>query len=394
MPGALEGIRVLDLAQVWAVPGAGMYLADQGAEVIKVEPPWGDDGRRVLTAAPLGEEARHFLVLNRNKRSIVVDITTPEGREIIYRLVERVDVLLQNFRPGVAERRGLDYETLRAINPRLIYVAVTPFGLKGPYANRRAYDLIVQGLAGALSARTLPDGSPAGTGVWIADCSAPMLIAYGVTLALFARERTGQGQRVDTALLAAAIAMQSVDLIQAEWEEHFPESYAAQAAYSPYRCADGSYLILVVVNEQQWQALCRVLDLASLTTDPRFATPQGRSENSDLLFPLLQERFLTRPREEWLTRLQEAEVPCAPVLTRAEVLRHPQMRENEFIVSVEHPYLGGKVDMMGIPVRLSATPGAIRSAAPQLGEHTEEVLQELGYSATEIQHLRAQKVIG
>jgi crotonobetainyl-CoA:carnitine CoA-transferase CaiB-like acyl-CoA transferase len=394
MPGALAGIKVLDLSQMWAVPGAGMYLADQGAEVIKVEPPWGDDGRRVLAAAPLGAEARHFLVLNRNKRGIVVDITKPEGREIIHRLAKTADVLLQNFRPGVAERRGLDYETLQAINPRLIYVAVTPFGPKGPYADKRAYDLIVQGLSGALGACRLPDGAPRTPGIWIADCSAPMLIAYGVTLALFARERTGHGQRVETALLAAALAMQSVDLIQGEREEHFPENYAAQAAYSPYRCADGSYLILVVVNDPQWQALCRVLNLDSLAKDTRFATTRGRSENSDTLFPLLQAQFLTKTRDVWLDLLQAAEIPCAPVLTRAEVLTHPQMLDNEFIVSVEHPDLEGSVKMIGMLVRLSETPGAIRHAAPKLGEHTEVVLREIGYSTTEIQLLRDKGVIG
>jgi crotonobetainyl-CoA:carnitine CoA-transferase CaiB-like acyl-CoA transferase len=395
MQAPLEGIRVLDLSQMWAVPGAGMYLADMGAEVIKVEPPWGDDARRTFTQPPIpGGESRSFLVVNRNKRGIALDVTSPEGREVVYSLVRRSDVLLHNFRPGVAERLGYGYETLRQLNPRLIYVAATPFGERGPYARRPGYDLLFQSLAGLLSKRRMPDGTPISSGIWVADCSAPILLAYGVALALLVREKTGQGQRVETSLLNMAIAMQSVDLVRVEREEPSPQGgdFSAQAMYSPYRCADGKWLIIVVVNDRQFQGLCRALELEHLVREPRFSTPLKRAQNSQELYELLEGIFSTRPREEWLRRLEVEDVPCAPILERGEVFEHPQIRENDMILRVEHP-LAGWVEMMNIPLRLSLTPGSLRRPAPTFGQHTDEVLLELGYSWEAIEELRRKGVV-
>jgi crotonobetainyl-CoA:carnitine CoA-transferase CaiB-like acyl-CoA transferase len=390
----LEGIKVLDLSQMWAVPGAAMYLADQGAEVIKVEPPRGDAARQTYAAAPLaGGLSRSFIVLNRNKRGIVVDITREQGKEIIYRLVERSDVMLENFRPGVADRLGLGYETVQRINPRIIYVSVTPYGSKGPYAHRPAYDLITQALSGIMGHRSLPDGTPLGSGVFVADCSAPMLIGYGVALALLVREKTGRGQKIETSLLNLAIAMQSVDLVRVEQEPSSPRAYAAQAVYAPYRCQDNRYLVIVVLTDEQWSRLCKALDLSHLIAHPRFSTPLLRAEHSAELFPVLQAVFLTRPRDQWLELLEKEDVPCAPIITAEEVFRHPQILANEMIVEFDHPTVG-RVKMMGIPIKLTQNPGEIRLPAPALGQHTEEVLRELGYSDPDIEALRGDGIIG
>ncbi len=282
MGGPLEGIRVVEMTRGWAGPGAGMYLADQGAEVIKVEPPGGDDARRFFTSAPIGGEDRGFLVVNRNKRGMVVNLSTPRGREIIHRLLEKADVFLENFRPGVAERVGLDYDILHTRYPRLIHASLSALGLKGPYAGLPAYDMVVQAFSGIMGQRQHPDGTPMSAGVWVADCSTPMTLAYGIMLALFHRERTGVGQRVETALLSQGLAMQSVELVRGEGEvrEFAPQRYSAQPVYSPYQCSDGQWLVCVAVNNDQWRRLCQALDAEALVGDPEFDDPLKRARGA------------------------------------------------------------------------------------------------------------------
>lgn len=327
----LEGIKVLDLSQMWAVPGSGMYLADQGADVIKVEPTWGDEGRRLLSASALETESgplsRHFLPLNRNKRSIAIDIRREEGKEIIRRLAKRADILLQNYRPEACQKLGLDYETMHGINSRLIYLCFSSFGTKGPYVNKPAYDRVVQAIGGSHGRRRLPDGTPVSAGVWLADCATPILIAYGVTLALLMREKTGQGQKVEVSLLGGVIAMQSVELVRAEKEQASPpRSYADQALYAPYAGQDGEYLIIVVIADKEWARLCKALGIEHLVTDSRFATHEKRAENSDVLYQILEGIFSSKTRDEWLTLLEEEDVPYAPILSPEEVFDHPQRR--------------------------------------------------------------------
>ncbi len=393
----LAGIKVLDISQMLAVPGSGMYLGDQGADVIKVEPPWGDENRRVLTASPIqtkqGPLSRQFLPLNRNKRGMVVDIRSDEGREVIYKLAERADVFLHNYRPEACKRLGYDYETLHRINPRLIYLAFTPYGAKGPYVAKPAYDRVVQAISGIHGRRRLPDGTPLAAGVWVADSATPILIAYGIALALLMREKTGVGQKVEVSLLGGAMAMQAVDLVRTEQDKASPpRSLADQAMYSPYRCQDSEYLCIVIVTEKEFVGLCKVLDTEHLATNPDFLTHEKRAENSDTLYHILEGIFSTKPRDEWMRLLDEANLPAAPILRPEDVFYHPQMLENELIIEVDDPR-AGKVRMVGFPVKLSDAPAEVRTMAPDLGQHTDEVLTETGYTKAQIEQLRRKGVI-
>ena len=393
---ALEGVKVVEVAQVWAAPGTGMYLADQGADVIKIEPPWGDDARRVFTSPPLPNgESRSFLPLNRNKRGIAVDISHPEGRNIVYRLVDRADVFIHNFRPGVEDKLGYDYDSLSRRNPGLIYAAVSAFGTEGPYANRRGYDLLFQPLSGILSKRRDEEGVPISSGVWVADSSAPIALAYGIALALLSRHRTGRGQKVETSLLHMALAMQTVDLVRTEAEtgQQGQTDFSRQALYSPYRCKDGGFVIMVVLSDQQFAGLCRALELEHLLSDPDYSDNLKRAQKSAELHGLISGILSTRPRDHWLRILEEADVPAAPVLEQDEIFNHPQVTANRMLAVQEHSE-AGTVDMVNIPVRLSDTPGGLKSPAPALGQHTGEALRELGYDDETIARLRADKVIG
>jgi crotonobetainyl-CoA:carnitine CoA-transferase CaiB-like acyl-CoA transferase len=392
---ALTGIRVLDLSQMWAAPGTAMYLADQGADVIKVEPPWGDDGRRAFTQPPVaGDESRAFLALNRNKRGIALDIRHPKGREVVRHLAAQADILIHNFRPGVAERLGYDYPTLQALNERLVYAWITAYGGQGPLAAQPGYDLLFQAISGVLDRRRLPGGAPLGAGVWVADCSAPMELAYGIVLALFMRERTGQGRLVTTSLLHAALAMQLPDLVRVEREPESPGGldYTSQAMWAPYRCRDGLFLVIVVIQDEQWKGLCAAIDRAELAADPRYATGLDRARRSAELSAVLGDVFGARTRGEWLRALGAADVPCAPVLEPAEVFEHPQVVANGMLVETAHP-VAGRIGMVGPPVRVHGAEGGAPRRAPALGEHTEEVLRELGYSPASIQALESEGVI-
>jgi crotonobetainyl-CoA:carnitine CoA-transferase CaiB-like acyl-CoA transferase len=391
---ALEGIRVLDLSQVGAVPSSGMYLADQGADVIKVEPPTGDILRTMFTRVPIAGEARSHLVINRNKRGIVVDLRTEEGKQIIHKIVKVCDVVIQNFRATARKEFGVDYETLRVLNPRLIYVAFTPYGPLGPVADRPGFDLIAQAYSGLLSLLRMPDGTPISPAVWIADMSAPMLICYGVMCALWMREKTGRGQKVETSLLQAAIAMQLGDIVKGEGEGEEAEeiSYAVQAVWTTYRCRDGKFLQIAAAAEHQWVQLCKTLGVEELLTDLRFKTTLKRAENSEVLRKLLSKAFRQRSRDEWVELLQRDNVPSAPVLSRGEVYTYPQMTANRFFCDIDHP-VAGRTTMMNTAVRLSESSEVKMRPSPRLGEHTREVLLEVGYREEEIREFEGKGII-
>lgn len=387
----LEGVRVIDIAQFLAGPGISMYLADQGADVIKVERrTTGDPLRYMGNSAFLGENGRSFMALNRNKRGITLDVRKPEGREVLLKLVEGADVLVENFRIGVADRLGIGYEALSRLNPRLVYASVTGYGPKGPHANRAAYDRIVQGVSGVMS-RRLPDGTPIVSSIVAADLGLPMLMAYGILLALWARDRTGEGQKVETSLLQTYLALQMGSIFSAD-DDPEQKPAAVDPASWVYRCGDGAYINVTVHTDDQLVRLCTLLDLGHILDDPRLHDPVLKNELRGDLSSIIEAILLTRPAAEWLELMEKDDVPCGPIQDRAQLYTDPQVIANDMIVTVDHPK-AGRTRMPGIPIRLSNMPPVIRRPAPLLGQHTDEVLQEVGYTAAEIERLRAQAVI-
>jgi crotonobetainyl-CoA:carnitine CoA-transferase CaiB-like acyl-CoA transferase len=391
MPHALDGIRVIDLAINYAGPTSATYLNDQGADVIKVERRIvGDTSRRSGNTPFLKLNSYAFMAINRGKRSITLDITKPQGQEVVRDLVRGADVLIENFRPGVMERLGIGYDALAAINPRLIYGALTAFGQKGPYADKAGFDRLAQGLAGAMY-RKDAEGRPLPNGIWISDWGAPMLMAFGIMAALFVRERTGRGQRVETSLLQAAMAMQFSQLTVVE-DNPTPPREENPAGYNSYRCSDGVYLNIGVYMPHQFKALCRALDLPHLADDPRITDPLRRHELDDEVNQIITALLETEPSDVWLKRLAEADVPCASIVGRAQVPHSEQVLANEMMVTVDHPVVG-RTHIVGTPVQLSDMPSVPLRAAPTLGQHTDEILGELGYSAERIAELRQAEVI-
>ena len=391
MPHALDGINVIDVAINYAGPASSTYLVDQGAEVIKVERRIvGDTSRRSGNTPFLKLNSYAFMALNRGKRSITLDITKPQGQEILRDLARGADVLVENFRPGVMERLEIGYDTLSTLNPRLVYGSLTAFGAKGPYAARAGFDRLAQGVAGAMYRRDA-EGRPLPTGIWISDWGAPMLMAFGIMLALFARERTGRGQRVETSLMQAAIAMQFSQLTVVE-DNPTPPREENPAGYNSYRCADGVYLNIGVYLPHQFKALCRALDVPHLADDPRITDPLRRHELDAEVGPIITELLATEPAQVWEDRLVEADVPCAPIVDRAQVPYEEQVLTNEMMVPIEHPVVG-RTRIVGTPVRLSETPSVPLKPAPTLGQHTDEILGELGYSPELIAELREAEVI-
>ncbi len=391
MAMALDGVKVLELASFWAAPTAGMLLAEHGAEVIKVESPMGDESRRFTSREEHGNESPSFLVVNRNKRGMVVDLRTPEGREIVRKLALRSDVLVHNYRMDAAERMGLRYEDLEALNPGLIYVHVSAYGKNGPMARHAGYDVVCQGLAGMMH-RQMPDGTPIGPGIFATDGSAGIMLAYGVALALLARHRTGRGQMVETSLLQMAIAIQHVELVRLEMDRDVPRPPSDRPVIAkPYRCADGQWVLPVPVGDKQWAGLCRVMGDSELTANPQCATHLLRQANAVEICARLAEIFATRSRDQWLRRLEEEDVPCSPIVARHEVFDQPQVIANGMSATVDHPAVG-RAEMTAVPLSLSATPGGIRRPSPMQGQHTVEVLRELGYSAAEIDALLKARV--
>jgi crotonobetainyl-CoA:carnitine CoA-transferase CaiB-like acyl-CoA transferase len=388
---ALDGIKVIDTAINYAGPTISMYLADQGADVIKVERRLtGDTSRRTGNTPFLKLNSRHFIAINRNKRSITVDITKPQGQGIVQELARRTDVFVENFRPGVMDRLGLGYEALAALNPRLVYASLSAYGTKGPYAKRAGFNRLVEGLSGAHYRRD-SQGRPIGAGLWVADWAAPMLMAYGISLALLARERTGRGQLVESSLLHAAIAMQLGDVAVVE-NDPTPPREDNPSGYGSFLCSDGVFINIGAYLPHQWARLCRVLDVPHLADDPRVTDPAGRSELDREAWPVFEGIFGTRPSEEWLDALNAADVPCAPIVERSRVRFEEQIVANDLIVEVDHPVIG-PTHIAGPSIHLSDMPTVELQPAPTLGQHTDEILGELGYPPERIAELREAEVI-
>ena len=385
--GALDGLRVLELTHVMAGPFCGQVLADMGADVIKVEPPGsGDSSRRSMGFRMRGEDTAAFLAVNRNKRSVALDLKDERHRAAFHRMVEGADVVLENNRPGVAARLGADYETLAAINPRLVHASISGFGQTGPYASRPGFDLMAQGLSGVMSVTGEPGGEPVKAGVPVGDLSAGLFCAVGILSALAARERTGVGQQVDTSLFEGALAFSIWETAELWATGRVPDklgsAHRLTAPYQALRTADGH--ITVAGNSQRlWERLCEVLGRTDLVADERFETNEKRMANRPALVAELESALAGRGTDEWVGTLIEQGLPAGPIHDYAEVMADPHTQAREMQVTMEHP-VEGEVSGLGIPVKLSATPGSVRRAAPLLGEHTAEVLTEAGLTQAEI----------
>ena len=407
MPGALAHLRVLDLSRVLAGPWASQILADLGADVLKIERPGsGDDTRRwgppYLKDAKGREtgEAAYYLSANRGKRSLTVDFIRPEGRDIVRRLAEQSDVLLENHKVGSLARLGLGWNDLRPSNPRLIYCSITGFGQTGPYAARAGYDFAIQALGGLMSVTgerdDRPGGGPQKVGVALADVMAGLYAAIGVLAALAHREVSGAGQHIDLALLdvqVATLANVALNyLVSGVVPQRWGNAHANIAPYQVLSTADRP-IVLAIGNDAQFRKFCDVADVPGLAQDPRFATNDARINHRDALTRELETVLRTRPAAAWLAALEPAQVPCAPINDLAQVFADPQVRHRGMRVDVAHPS-GSSVPMVASPLRLSATPPAYDRAPPLLGQHTEEILRErLGMSDERITELRRNGVV-
>ena len=395
-PGPLEGVKVLDLTRVLAGPYCAMFLGDLGAEVVKVEQPGVGDDTRGWGPPFAGGESAYFLCVNRNKKSLTVDLKSAQGIDLLRRLAKTADVLIENFRPGTMERLGLGEKELRVSNPRLIYASLSGFGADGPMSDWPGYDLMVQAWGGLMSITGTPDGEPTKVGVAIVDLVAGLMLGKSIAAALYAREKIGVGQKIDTSLLEAEVAclinVGSNYLIGGKVPTRWGNAHPNIVPYQSFRTADG-YLVLGVASEGIWRRFCQAVGKSALADDPRFAKNSDRVENRAALIGILAETFLGCDTDAWLNLLNRAEVPSAPVQTVDQVFGAPQVRHREMLVEVAHP-TAGAVPMAGIPVKFSATPASIRLPPPLLGEHTAEVLQSwLGMSQTEIEDLKGKSVV-
>lgn len=392
--GPLDGVRLLDLSSQLSGPYCAMLLGDLGADVVKVERPGRGDDARGMAPFVRGESAP-FMTFNRNKRSITLDLKAPDGLAVARRLAERADVLLENWRPGAAARLGLGWAEVHALNPRLVYCSISGFGQTGPYAGRGGFDRIAQGMSGLMSITGEEDGPPLPVPLPVADIGAGMFATIGILAALAHRARTGEGQVVDASLLETPIAWAVYEASSYFATGVVPErlgpGHRTNAPYQAFRTADG-WINLGGGSPGFWPVICRVLGVVELLNDPRFATAALRVEHRKALEAVLEARFLTAPAAEWLARLEAAGVPAGPVLTYDQVFGDPHVAARAMAVEVEHPRAGA-TRVLGIPLKLSATPGSIRRPAPMLGQHTDEILGELGYDAAAIRDLHARGVV-
>ena len=398
METALSDIIVLDLTRYLAGPYGATLLADLGAQVIKLEPREPRIKEGFGKYAFKGEDA-YFLSTNRNKKGMVLDLKSEKGRQVFYDLVKKADVVFENFRYGVTEKLGIDYETLKDINPRIIYCSITGFGATGPYRDRAAYDLVVQAISGGMSITGEPGRPPVRSGIAIADLGAGVISALGIVSALYARDRIGVGQKVETSLLEAHISLLVYEaayyLVSGTVPGPLGSGHRSISAYGAFKTKD-DYIVVANPEGYNIARLYRAIGRSDLIDDPRFATPEKRSENREAMKVILEETFLSKSAEEWLDILSKGNVPCAPVNTLDKALCDPQVLDREMVVTIDYTE-GGQLKQVGNPLKLSATPPETRKrffSPPTHGQHTEEILLDLiGYSKEKVEELKREKII-
>ncbi|MFH0847052.1 MAG: CoA transferase [Chloroflexota bacterium] len=396
MTKPLAGIGVVDLSRILSGPYCTMMLGDMGAEVIKIElPDKGDDTRSWGPPFVNGESA-YFLSINRNKKSLTLDLSSQEGKAILRELICKKDIVVENFRHGVMERIGFGYEEIQKLNPGIVLCSINGFGQTGPYADRPGYDVMIQAEGGVMSLTGEPGGLPMKVGVSQADITAGLLAVNGILLALRVKEKTGKGQHVDISMLDGQVGLLTyqagIYFTTGKNPPRLGSRHPTIAPYEPVKTGD-DYIILAVGNDSLWQKFCKLTGRGELAQDPRFATNAKRVENHDELMPIVETILRARGKWEWLKLLNDAGVPAGDIKSVSEVLTDPHVLAREMVVEMEHPKVG-KMKVTGIPIKLSATPGAIETPPPTLGQHTDEILmKELGYSREKIAELRQKKVV-
>ncbi|SUZ49074.1 uncharacterized protein METZ01_LOCUS1928 [marine metagenome] len=395
---ALEGIRVLDLTRALAGPFCTLMLGDYGADVIKIEIPGSGDDTRTWGPPFVGDESAYFLSINRNKRSLTLNFKEEKAREIFLKMVKDADVVVENFTPGVMDRFGLSYDALKAVNPGIVVCSISGFGQTGPYRSRPAYDQIMQGISGLMSITGEPDGEPQKVGIAVADIGAGMWAAFAVMAAIHNRSHKGegQGQHIDISMMDAQVAWLTYQAANFFANGTPPKRLGAAhpnlVPYQAFMCQDNKYLNLAVGSERIWDRFCEGMGMPELRENPDYKTNIERAQNRAEIVPYLQEIFIKQPVAHWVEKLQAVSVPCGPINNLEDVFSDPQLLSREMFVEMTHPTLG-KIKQTGLPLKFSRTPGGLDRPPPLLGEHNQEVLQEIGFSATEIEELQTQDVI-
>jgi crotonobetainyl-CoA:carnitine CoA-transferase CaiB-like acyl-CoA transferase len=381
---ALEGLRVLDVTQVMAGPFCAMQLCDMGAGVIKVEPPEGDSARRMSGAS--GSDSPSFNAVNRGKRGVVLNLKTRPGKAAFCRLAKHADIVIENYRPGVMRSLGLDYHSLADGHPGLIYASISGYGQTGPDATKGGFDLVAQGVSGLMSITGEPGGPPVKVGVPLTDLGAGLFALSAILAALYHRTRTGRGQYIDTSLVEAGVALSVWEATQYFAGEGIPQpmgsAHRMSAPYQAIRCADG-YITLAAANDRLFRRLCELLGRPEWSADPDYADDTLRVRNRETLAALIESVTVQQPRSHWITLFEASGLPCGPINNYDQVFADPQIRARAMVVEIDHPTLG-RLRTLGSPVKMSETPPMVGRRAPLLGEHTREVLREVGYEEDEI----------
>ena len=392
----LQDIKVIDFSQILAGPFCTMLLADMGADVVKIEKPNGGDDTRRYGPPFIEGESAVFLTLNRNKRSIVLDLKSEQGIAIVRRMLEDADVMIHNFRPGVVDRMGLAYEDVSALNPAIVYCTVSGFGTTGPYSSRAGFDLVAQGMSGLMSINGFPGAPPAKVGVPMADLNTGMFCAYGILTAYINRLTTGQGQHVDASLVESGIAYTLYEsatyFATGEVAGPLGSAHRMIAPYQAFATQDG-YINIGAANQNNWERMCRAVGREDLLDDDRFASNPERMVSIDALTPIMEETFRTQTTAHWVEVLENAGVPCGPIYNIEQVYADPHVQSRDMSVELDHPK-SGSIRNIGVAVKLSDTPGSVRTPAPLLGQHSEEVLAQYSYADGDITAFRDAGVLG